>query len=188
MHHMSWAFADRWEVGLTYEQFVRQSTEHCALWTGVYRTAQVPAWAVTEAADIGVRFRLVVLAEDWCGDATNTVPVIAKWVEQTPGIEMRILRRDQHPDVMDRYLSGTARAIPVVIVLTEDLEEVGWWGPRPHELQTYVRAQRSAGRDKKDFYPEIRRWYAKDKGHTTLRELLTVMREARRVTGAGVHS
>src|SRR2546427_9519585 len=28
-------------------------------------------------------------------------------------LEMRILRRDEHPEVMDRYLTGTARAIPI---------------------------------------------------------------------------
>lgn len=173
---MSWAFAHLWGGALTYEQFVRESTEHCALWTGVYRTAKVPGWAVARAGELGERFRLVALAEDWCGDATNTVPLLARWAEQTPNVELRILRRDQHPEVMDRYLTdGASRSIPVVIVLTEAMEELGWWGPRPLELQRWVKAQRRAGREKQELYPEIRRWYARDRGEATLREVLEVM-------------
>jgi hypothetical protein len=180
---MSWPFADRWDRALTYEAFVRESREHCALWAGVYRTAQIPHWAVEHARELGARFRIVVLAEDWCGDATNTVPVLAKWAELTPNVELRILRRDEHPDVMDRYLTGSSRSIPVAIALTEEMEELGWWGPRPRELQAWALAQRAAGRSKQEFYPEVRRWYAKDKGQSVLRELLEVL--ARVKAGAG---
>ena len=176
---MTWMFAGRWDSALTYERFVRESTEHCALWTGVYRTAQIPDWAVEQAAALAGRFRLVVLAEDWCGDATNTVPVLARWAERTPNVELRILRRDEHPEVMDRYLTGQARAIPVVIVLTDDMDELGWWGPRPRELQAWTQAQHVLGRDKQERYPDIRRWYARDKGHTMLREVLSVMERVR---------
>ena len=89
-----------------------------------------------------------------------------------------MLRRDEHPEVMDRYLTGTARAITVVIVLTDDMEELGWWGPRPAELQNWVAGERASGRDKKSLYPDVRRWYARDKGATTLREVLAVMERA----------
>jgi thioredoxin-like negative regulator of GroEL len=173
---MIWPFADRWYRALSYEQFVLESTEHCGLWTGVYKIAKVPAWALEGAGALGEKFRLVVLAEDWCGDATNTVPILAKWAEQTPNVELRILRRDEHPEVMDRYLTNdVARSIPVVIVLSDDMLELGWWGPRPRELEAWVTAQREAGRDQTELYAEIRRWYARDKGETTLREVLAVM-------------
>src|SRR5437868_14945981 len=154
---MTWLFADRWAAALPYDQFVRESREHCDLWAGVYRLAKVPDWAVQAAAGLDGTFRLVVLAEDWCGDATNTLPVLAKWAEAVPNVELRVLRRDQHPDIMDRYLTdGMARSIPVVIVLTGDMEELGWWGPRPLALQRWALEQRAAGRGKEELYPEIR--------------------------------
>jgi hypothetical protein len=181
---MIWPFADLWDRALTYERFVKESTAHCELWTGIYRLAQVPDWAVERSAALGVRFRLVVLAEDWCGDATNTVPVLAKWAAAAPNVELRILRRDENPAVMDRYLTGTARSIPVAIVLTESFEELGWWGPRPAELQAFVREQRGAGRTKLDLYPEVRRWYAKDRGESTLRGVLEQMERVRPGAGA----
>jgi hypothetical protein len=173
---VTWPFADLWDRGLTWEQFLTQSTAHCELWKGVYRLARVPAWAVEAASRLEARFRLVVLAEDWCGDATNTVPILARWAEAVPNVEMRILRRDEYPAVMDRYLTGgKARSIPVVVVLTEAMEELGWWGPRPRALQSWTADERAKGRTKAELYPEIRRWYAKDKGETTIREVLAVM-------------
>lgn len=181
---MKWPFADLWDRAMTYERFVKESREHCDLWTGVYRLGKVPEWSLQAAAALGAKFRLVVLAEDWCGDATNTVPILAKWAAAAPGVELRVLRRDEHPEVMDRYLTdGTARSIPVVIVLTEQMEELGWWGPRPTALQRWTAEQRAAGRGKKELYPEIRRWYAKDHGETTLREVLAVMEGAHHVGG-----
>jgi len=180
---VSWPFGNLWDQALTYERFVDESTEHCNLWTGVYRLARVPQWAIAETAALPGRFRLVVLAEDWCGDATNTLPILARWAELVPNVELRILRRDEHPEVMDRYLTGTARSIPVVIVLDENMEELGWWGPRPAALQAWSMEQRALGRDKKALYPEIRRWYAKDHGETTLREVLAVMGGSRQLQG-----
>ena len=180
---MTWPFAALWDRAQSFDAFVKSSRENCELWTGVYRLARVPAWALEEAAGLGQRFRLVVLAEDWCGDASNTVPILARWAEQTGNVELRILRRDEHPAVMDRYLTGTARAIPVVIVLTEEMEELGWWGPRPAALQSWTAEQRELGRDKKALYPDIRRWYARDKGESTLREVLAVMERVRHTEG-----
>jgi hypothetical protein len=75
---------------------------------------------------------------------------------------------------MDRYLTGTARSIPIVIVLTEAMEELGHWGPRPAELQAWVLEKKRAGAGR-EIYPEIRRWYAQDKGESTLREILRIV-------------
>ena len=172
---MPWPFAALWNDALTYEAFLQQSTQHRELWAGVYRTAVVPAWATDAVARLGRRFRFVVLAEDWCGDASSTVPVVARFAEAA-GIELRILRRDEHPEVMDRYLSPAgARAIPVVIVLTESMDEIGHWGSRPAELQAMVMGERARGRTSKAYFPEVRRWYAMDHGASTLREILAVM-------------
>jgi thioredoxin family protein len=169
-----WPFAPLWDRALSFDQFVQESTQHRELWTGVHRTAKVPAWASEAAAKLGRRFRFVVIAEDWCGDASSTVPVVARFAEAI-GAELRILRRDEHPEVMDAYLSGTARAIPIVIVLTEAMEELGHWGSRPAELQAFVVGERARGRQSKAYFPDVRSWYAHDRGESTLREILAVM-------------
>ena len=90
---------------------------------------------------------------------------------RAPGMELRILRRDEHPELMDRYLTNGSRSIPIVIALDEDYRELGHWGPRPGVLQAWVMENRPMV-PKAELYPQIRKWYARDRGETTLREVL----------------
>ena len=174
----AWRFAPLWDSALTFAQAAEASApQHKGLWESMHRTARVPDALVAETAALGRRFRLLVISEDWCGDAVNTVPVLARWAEMAPNLELRMVRRDENPTLMDAYLTGTSRSIPVVIVLTEAMQEVGRWGPRPGELQAWVMERKRAGAGK-ELYPEIRTWYAKDQGGTTLRELLALMARA----------
>lgn len=172
---MTWPFAPLWDAALTYERFVGGSIRYVPLWEAVHRTARVGDELVTAATSLGRRFRLLAIVEDWCGDAINTIPVVARWVARVPALELRLVRRDEHPDLMDAYLTGASRSIPIVVVLTEAMDEVGHWGPRPSVLQEWVMARRRAGAGK-EIYPEIRKWYAKDRGESTLREILALMR------------
>ena len=171
---MTWPFAHLWDEALTFERFVQESRTYGELWAGVHRTARVPEALAAQAAALPRRFRLLAIVEDWCGDASNTVPVVARWAELVPNVELRLVRRDLHPDLMDAYLTGTSRSIPIVVVLTDALEELGHWGPRPGVLQEWVMAKRRAGAGK-EIYPEIRKWYAQDKGESTLSEILALM-------------
>ena len=79
--------------------------------------------------------------------------------------------RDRYPEVMDQYLTNGSRSIPIVIVLDEYYHEIGHWGPRPTELQAWVMANR-ATMPKTELYPQVRKWYARDRGETTIREVL----------------
>lgn len=172
---MTWPFAHLWDAALGYQRFVDESSQYVQMWDAVHRTARVGDDVVAAAESLGRRFRLLAIVEDWCGDAINSIPVVARWVERVPALELRLIRRDEHPELMEAYLTGTSRSIPIVIVLTEAMEEVGRWGPRPAALQEWVMAQRRAGSGK-GLYPEIRKWYARDRGESTLQEILAVMR------------
>jgi len=162
-------FRTLWDSALTFDAFVAASGAHRALWEGIYRIARLPEWAAAAAAP-GTR-RLLVMAEDWCGDAVNTVPILARLADTTPGIELRIILRDSNPEVMDQYLTNGSRSIPIVIALDEEFRELGHWGPRPRELQAWVMENRLKV-PKAELYPQVRQWYARDRGETTLREVL----------------
>ena len=163
-------FKNLWDQALTFPAFLAASTKHKGLWEGIYSIARLPAWA-TAALEPGTHRRLLVLAEDWCGDASSTIPLVAKLVDQVPGLELRVLRRDEHPEVMDQYLTNGSRSIPIIIALDEEFRELGHWGPRPSVLQAWVMANR-ATIPKAELYPQVRRWYARDGGESTLREVL----------------
>jgi hypothetical protein len=166
---------ERYDAGLTMEAFVAGARTNADLWRSIYRRAQAPEEMVARAAELPVRRHLLVLLEDWCGDAVNTVPALARLAEAAPQLDLRVLSRDQNPDLMDAHLTGTSRSIPVVIVLDESYAELGWWGPRPAELQAWVASSEAQRLSKEARYREVRRWYARDRGRTTLGEILDLL-------------
>jgi hypothetical protein len=73
---------------------------------------------------LGPGLRVLVITEDWCGDALYSFPALARLLEGED-VEMRIFLRDRNPDVMDRYLKrGAFRTIPVFVFLDDRMNEV----------------------------------------------------------------
>ncbi len=167
---------ERFEVAPTFEQYLDGVERNRELWHAVFDRASVPEEVVAAARAVGPR-RLLALSEDWCGDAVNTLPVIARLASET-GWDFRVVSRDANPDLMDAHLTnGRSRSIPVVIVYDEQFRELGWWGPRPEEIQEWILSE-GLSMPSPERYKAVRRWYAKDRGRTTLSELLEVVARA----------
>jgi hypothetical protein len=167
-------FRNIWSGADTFAQFSQKAEENKGLWDGVFRTTPIPQWAIEKVAKSDGGLRLLVIAEDWCGDASNTVPVLGKLGEEAEGIDVRVVGRDDNPELMDRYLTNGARSIPIAILFDSEFNELGHWGPRPKELQQWVMDNKDLI-PKEERYPQVRRWYAKDKGASTLQELLQLL-------------
>jgi len=174
----------RFEGGVSIEAFLPTAQKNAELWQAVYKQARVPEGLAARARALGGRWHLLVLSEDWCGDAVNTVPYVARLAEVAPDVDVRLLARDQHLDLMDAHLSPTGgRAIPVVIVLDAHFREHGWWGSRPAPLQAWVLGPEGQALPKDERYRELRRWYARDRGATTLEEIVALLERAAGVAG-----
>ena len=72
-----------------------------------------------------------ILTEAWCGDAAQNIPVIAAAVLSNPLITVKLLLRDENPEIMDNYMTDGGRSIPKLIAVDEDFNELFTWGPRP---------------------------------------------------------
>jgi hypothetical protein len=167
----------RYENAWTFERSVELATKHQELWGAIRKRARVPAEAVERVESLGGRWHLLVLSEDWCGDAVNTVPVVAALAEAASNLDLRVLARDENPDLMDTHLTNGSRSIPVVMVLDEHYEERGWWGPRPRELQEWVLSE-GLRLPVDERYRRVRSWYARDQGRTTLEEMVSLLESA----------
>jgi hypothetical protein len=179
--HTDIAPADRstdWAQGVSFDAFLPTAQKNVDLWTRTYERFVPSAEALARAAALPGRWRWLVLSADWCGDASNSVPVLARLAATAANIELRLLERDDHLDLMDAHLTnGTSRSIPVVIVLDDAGTEHGWWGPRPAVLQDWVMTTGLA-MPTDERYREVRKWYARDKGLTTLDEVLALTERA----------
>jgi hypothetical protein len=166
--------ATRFERAPTYLEYVAAAQANVDLWRAVYQIARVPDDLAARAAALPADRHLLILSEDWCGDAVNTVPLIARLADAAPRVDLRVLARDQNPDLMDSHLTNGSRSIPVAIVYDASFTEIGCWGPRPRVLQRWVMGEGKA-LPKDEKYREIRRWYARDRGRSTYEEVLQLL-------------
>ncbi len=170
--------SEKWLDGVTFEVFLPTATENVGLWEGIYKRASIPDDILARVAQVDGDWRLLVLSADWCGDASNIVPVLQLLVEAAPNLDLRLLDRDDHLDLMDEHLTGgTARAIPAVIILDDQNIEHAWWGPRPSELQAWVKTE-GQEYEHDEQYVELRKWYARDKGRASLEEVVALLESA----------
>jgi hypothetical protein len=106
----------------------------------------------------------LVLVEAWCGDVAQNLPVIARMANASDSIQLGLLMRDEHPDIMEAFLTNGGRAIPKLIAFdTETLEIMFTWGPRPQEVQVLSLKLKSNGLPSKEAAVIVHGWYAKDK-------------------------
>lgn len=114
----------------------------------------------------------LVITEGWCGDAAQILPFINKMTELSNHIELKLILRDQNPEVMDEFLTDGTRSIPKVVVLDKkSLDVLGSWGPRPAVVHSdYVQKRRDEDYDNKKAAEELHLWYAKDRGKQLQKE------------------
>lgn len=106
----------------------------------------------------------MVLTEPWCGDSAQCLPYIAAMAEVNPGIELRILLRDQNLDIMDQFLTGSSRSIPKLVAYRASGAEIFQWGPRPAEAQKVFEQAKAEGLEKPELLGRLHLWYGRDRG------------------------
>ncbi|MDA9564238.1 thioredoxin family protein, partial [Flavobacteriales bacterium] len=119
----------------------------------------------------------LVISEAWCGDAAQNLPILNKLAELSPMVELQIILRDENLDIMDQHLTNGGRSIPKIIFTDElDQKEIAVWGPRPEPLQQLVLDnKKTKAKTYDELNKDIQLWYAKDKGLTFQREILTLL-------------
>lgn len=170
---------ERFYAAPTFEAYLETVVANEKLWRDAARLARVADEDAARAAALPGRWHLLVLSEDWCGDAVNSVPFLARLADAAPALDLRVLGRDANPDIMDAHLTGASRSIPIAIVYDDAFREHGWWGPRPAALQAWVLGEGQA-LEKAERYRQVRTWYARDRGRTTVAEVLDLLERAAR--------
>jgi len=109
------------------------------------KTIEVPARIIELLKEKAANWTWVIITEPWCGDAAQCVPVLEKIAQTNSFVKTAYLLRDEHPEVMDAYLTNGGRAIPKLICLDQDGKEVFTWGPRPAVIQEVMNRLKAEG-------------------------------------------
>lgn len=122
----------------------------------------------------------LVLAETWCGDAAQVLPVINKMAQVSEKIELRVLLRDDNEAVMNLFLTNGTKSIPKLIILDKESGEVvADFGPRPVEAKQLIMDYKAKhGVVDETAKIELQKWYLADKGVAIQQEILALLRSA----------
>jgi ADP-heptose:LPS heptosyltransferase len=124
--------------------------------------------------------KILVITEPWCSDSLALLPVVKKIAECNKRWDLKVLLRDKNAELMDNYLTNGAKAIPVFLFLNENGDLLFRWGPRPApavEIFSRHRSLIKTGKiEKQEVIKKIRTFYAKDRGKTTLSELIDLFK------------
>lgn len=120
----------------------------------------------------------LVISEGWCGDAAQLLPIFHKMAEvDSKKIDLRIVFRDQNPELMSYFLTNKGKAIPKLIFINKETTLVeNHWGPRPigavKLLNDYKKQFGSLDETAKT---ELQLWYLHDKGLSTQQEIIETL-------------
>ncbi|MBL0282329.1 MAG: thioredoxin family protein [Chitinophagaceae bacterium] len=145
--------------------------------TRLNKTTQLlPEWSnldITKTSNL----QWVVITEAWCGDGSQLVPVMNKVAEKLE-ISFKVVLRDSHPDLIDRYLFRGTRSIPRLICFNAETgEELGNWGPRPAEAQQLVDDSIAKGIPHDDWVINLQNWYNQNKTVSLQNELFSFVND-----------
>lgn len=119
----------------------------------------------------------LIISEAWCGDAAHILPVISK-IAEAANIKLRVVYRDEHPELMAHFLTNGGMSIPIIISLDKDLNYLSHWGPRPSEPQGMVMRRKAQENPEPydTFSIKLQKWYSANKGEAIQEEFLASLR------------
>lgn len=123
---------ERFEQGMRYEAYKAQMTRNRERLEENEQTVVFADADLQFFRELPQPLNVVVITEDWCGDAIANVPVLGRLAAESGKLNLRVFLRDQNPDIMDQYLNGGVhRSIPVFVFFDSDFRELAHWIERP---------------------------------------------------------
>jgi thioredoxin-like negative regulator of GroEL len=122
-------------------------------------------------------FTFLVIAEGWCGDAAQILPVINKIAEASTKINLKVVCRDENDELMNQFLTNGTKSIPKIIIVDNNNEVINSWGPRPSIAAKMVLDYKDKNGGLDDvFKKDLQIWYNKDKGTNTQKDLVELLK------------
>jgi hypothetical protein len=118
----------------------------------------------------------LVIAEGWCGDAAQILPIIKLMAEASKNIDLKLVFRDENEELIHLFLTNGAKSIPKLIILDENSNVINHWGPRPEGAKNIIIDYKA----KNGIVDEaakiaLQKWYLDDKGISTMKEIVVIL-------------
>ena len=141
------------------------------------KTVKVSEAAQHKISTLKTNQTWLVLTESWCGDAAHLMPVMNKVAGLNNNINFKVVLRDENQALMNAFLTNGGQAIPKLIMIDNDTNEViNTFGPRPTEATKLVNDYKAEhGALTPEFKEDLQGWYNKNKGQNAIDDLVNLM-------------
>lgn len=181
-------YKDYFEKGITYEEYLInleaelnsgiESKNSSYLLMNWQRSNRIEKTLILDSKfeTIEQTINWLVISEHWCGDASQILPVIHKISLASKGkINLKMIYRDQYPELIEKHLTKGSKSIPKLIQLDENYLFIKDWGPRPKTAQQLVIQLKSNSITSPTYSEEVHKWYAKNKQREIQDELFELI-------------
>lgn len=132
--------AGYWNEAMSVTDYLDQMTQNRDLFDRRIEAFEISA--PNRATFSGATLRVLALTEDFCGDSAQFIPPLIGLARELDNVEIRLLLRDQHRDLASAYRRKDGyQAIPVLILLAPDGEEIGYIVERPARVNDELAAE-----------------------------------------------
>lgn len=134
---------ERFDQGMSYDAYKAQMTRNRERLEANESAVELAPADLAYFQSLPQTLNVVALAEDWCGDVINNLPVLGQLAAASGKLNVRVFLRDQNLDLMDQYLNqGQFRSIPVFVFFDQNFRELGHWIERPARIHEMLMAMR----------------------------------------------
>jgi hypothetical protein len=172
------AFNSLFDAGMNYEGYKKRSPKHHERMQAHWNAAdaalrKIPYETIKR---LNRPLKVLCIAENWCGDCANDIPVIARMSDQFDQWDLSIVGREAHDDlVVEYYLTAGRKKIPVIVFADDDGDEIVRWIERPTRSYRILADLQSERLPKEEYiqkYQSISELKAPSLSEEILRELL----------------
>ncbi|MEQ8518398.1 MAG: thioredoxin family protein [Cytophagales bacterium] len=144
----------------------------------IHKQFRIKDSLLEEVKNLDTGITWLAITEPWCGDAAQNLPAFHEISQYNDFLNLKLVLRDENPELIDNFLTNGTRSIPKIIQLDENLNIIDTWGPRPEALQKMVLDFKlKPWTEKQKFYEEVQSWYNKDKSMTLQNEILALLQK-----------
>lgn len=122
----------KFEAALPYREYVATGKpEHRENWESFEKQIALTDQQASLIRSFARRINVLVSSGTWCGDCVQQCPMLAKIEAANPSrIAVRLLDRDEHPDLAEKIRICEGLRVPTAIFLNEDFDFVSLLGDR----------------------------------------------------------
>jgi hypothetical protein len=144
------------------------------------KTMVVDDAIISKLETIKAPYIWLVIAEGWCGDAAQLLPIFHKMSEISDQIDLKIVFRDDNEGLMNLFLTNGNKSIPKLIILDKNsLEIIADWGPRPiGAIELVLNYKEKYGVIDDTIKSDLQMWYLHDKGLSTQKEIIELLKRS----------